>query len=200
MSEARKCDRCKGFYDIAEEQQDRETPYEFKGDYVNLHLWVARNGIRKDVMSQWYDLCPKCMMELESWLKNNEFPTNCEPEDTKEDNETTKKLCYFEYCKCCPSLIWERSLPGETGYSEVRCSRWYTSIPMRGADPKLIDSITPDMFIKEEEYKDPCKSCLNGVCEQCDYGYCSEEEKKKRWLENHKEEVKISDPYEDGGM
>lgn len=38
------------------------------------------------------------------------------------------------------------------------------------------------------EYKDPCKSCHNGVCEQCDYGYISEEEKKKRWLENHKKE------------
>ena len=78
MAEARKCDRCKDFYDIAEEQQDKQAPYEFKGDYVNLHLWVARNGIRKDVTSQWYDLCPKCMMELECWLKNNEFPTVCE--------------------------------------------------------------------------------------------------------------------------
>ena len=42
---------------------------------------------------------------------------------------------------------------------------------------------------KEPEYKDPCKSCRNGICEQCDYGYISEEEKKKRWLENHKKEV-----------
>lgn len=81
MSEARKCDRCKDFYDIAEEQQDKAAPYEFKGDYINLHLWVARNGIRKDKMSQWYDLCPKCMNELEHWLKNNEFPTICDPEE-----------------------------------------------------------------------------------------------------------------------
>lgn len=160
MSEARKCDRCHGFYDIAEEQQDRDTQYEFKGDYINLHLWVARNGIRKDVRSQWYDLCPKCMMELEYWLKNNEFPMNCEPEDTKEDNEASKKymvpmkpgeLCYFDHCNCCLSLIRKPPLPGETGYSEVRCGRWHTGIPMRGADPKLIDSITPDMFIKEIE-------------------------------------------------
>lgn len=50
------------------------------------------------------------------------------------------------------------------------------------------------------DYKDPCKSCHNGVCEQCEYGYCSEEEKKKRWLENHKEEPKLSDPYEDGDL
>lgn len=121
MSEARKCDRCKGFYDIAEEQQDRAAPYEFKGDYINLHLWVSRNGIRKDVKSQWYDLCPKCMNELEHWLKNNEFPMNCEPEEAE-----------------------------------------------------------------TEDYQDPCESCHDGICEQCKYGYCSEEEKKKRWLERRK--------------
>lgn len=197
MSEARKCDRCHGFYDIAEEQQDRQAPYEFKGDYVNLHLWVARNGVRKDKMSQWYDLCPKCMTELEHWLTNNEFPTNCEPEETEEetetDSETNKNLCYFDHCKDCLSLFRKSPLPGETGYSEVRCGRWHTSIPMRGADPKLIDSITPDMFIKEE-YQDPCESCHvcfnDAICEQCYYGYCSEEEKKKRWLEKHKKEEK----------
>ena len=101
MSEARKCDRCHGFYDIAEEQQDRKTPYEFKGDYVNLHLWVARNGIRKDVMSQWYDICPKCMMELEGWLENNEFPTNCEPEAETEDKPTiTDPECCGDCYKC----------------------------------------------------------------------------------------------------
>ena len=42
-------------------------------------------------------------------------------------------------------------MPGEIGYSEVRCGRWHTGIPMRGADPKLIDSITPDMFIKDDD-------------------------------------------------
>jgi nitrate/TMAO reductase-like tetraheme cytochrome c subunit len=52
----------------------------------------------------------------------------------------------------------------------------------------------------EEEYKDPCKNCHKGICEQCDYGYISEEEKKKRWVERHKKEPKLSDPYEDGGL
>jgi hypothetical protein len=51
-----------------------------------------------------------------------------------------------------------------------------------------------------DSYKDPCKSCHNAHCEQCDYGYISEEEKKKRWVERHKTEVKLSDPYEDGGL
>lgn len=38
------------------------------------------------------------------------------------------------------------------------------------------------------DYKDPCKSCHNGVCEQCDYECCSEEEKKKIWLERKQNE------------
>lgn len=42
----------------------------------------------------------------------------------------------------------------------------------------------------EVEYKDPCKSCHSGICHQCDYGYCSEEEKKKRWLASLKKEEK----------
>ena len=67
--------------------------------------------------------------------------------------------------------------------------------------PKVSDMTPKDFcnlgcnFDKETtekpDYKDPCKSCHNGKCEQCVYGYISEEEKKKRWLErNKKEEVK----------
>lgn len=38
------------------------------------------------------------------------------------------------------------------------------------------------------KYEDPCVGCHNALCEQCFYGYISEEEKKKRWLEKHKKE------------
>lgn len=152
MSEARKCDRCHEFYEIPNKQQDKLKPYEFKGTYAKL-LFCDNNRDYPETV-RWYDLCPKCMMELECWLKNNEFSMNYEPEDTKEDNETTKKLCYFEYCKECLSLFRKPPLPGETGYSEVRCGRWHTSIPMRGANPSIIDSITPDMFIKGYEKED----------------------------------------------
>lgn len=147
MSEARKCDRCHGFYDIENEQQDRKIPYEFKGDHINLSLWIARNGVRRDKESRWYDLCPKCMYELEIWLMNNEFPVNVEENETE---DKSKLSCYFEYCKDCLSLFRKPPLPGETGYSEVRCGRWHTGIPLRGAEPSLIDSITPDMFMTEE--------------------------------------------------
>lgn len=193
MSEARKCDRCKDFYDIAEEQQDKQAPYEFKGDYVNLHLWVARNGIRKDVMSQWYDLCPKCMMELECWLNDNESPTICEPDKdtdcTDRSNGATEKELELA-SKLNDAKIYIAQLKLELGYTMTKEEMEF----MKG-----IHNFT-DEDISEAEYKDPCKSCHNGVCEQCDYGYCSEEDKKNRWLENHKDEVKLSDPYEEGGL
>lgn len=73
-------------------------------------------------------------------------------------------------------------------------------------DPNDLVKNVDEVFQKASEtiktyadYEDPCKSCHNGVCEQCCYGYCSEEEKKNRWLGNHKE-TKLSDPYEEGGL
>ena len=39
--------------------------------------------------------------------------------------------------------------------------------------------------INDAKYEDPCESCCTTHCEQCVYGYCSEEEKKKRWLERN---------------
>lgn len=157
MSEARKCDRCKDFYDIAEGQQDRDTPYEFKGDYVNLHLWVARNGVQRDLESRWYDLCPKCMTELECWLKNNEFPTICEPDNEaacadRSNGATEKELELAS--KLNDAKIYIAQLKSELGYTMTK---------------EEIDIV-------------------------------NEEDKKKRWLEKHKDENKLSDPYEDGGL
>lgn len=204
MSEARKCDRCHGFYDIAEEQQDRATPYEFKGDYVNLHLWVARNGVRRDVMSQWYDLCPKCMTELECWLNNNEFPTICEPDkDTdcadRSNGATEKELELAS--KLNDAKIYIAQLKSELGYTMTKEEIDFMKDIHNFTDDDISEAAKfVETKSSEAEYKDPCKSCHSGICHQCDYGYCSEEEKKKRWLENHKEEPKLSDPYEDGGL
>jgi hypothetical protein len=204
MSEARKCDRCHGFYDIAEEQQDRKTPYEFKGDYINLHLWVARHGIPKDVMSQWYDLCPKCMMELECWLNNNEFPTICEHDkDTdcadRSNGATEKELELAS--KLNNAKFYIAQLKNELGYAMTKEEIELMKDVHNFTDEDISEAAK---FVEtkpsSEEYKDPCKSCHNCHCEQCDYGYCSDEEKKKRWVERHKKETKLSDPYEDGGL
>ena len=148
MAEARKCDRCHGFYELsAEDQKNRDYPYDLKGSYIKI-LVLDRYGEREE-STRWYDLCPKCMELLDKWLEN---PDGYDLHDLV-------KIVDEEYQKALESI------------------KTYA-----------------------DDYTDPCKSCQNGVCEQCDYGYCSEEEKKKRWLENHKKEVKLSDPYEEGGL
>lgn len=53
-----------------------------------------------------------------------------------------------------------------------------------------LNNVANDLTDEEVKYKNPCKYCHNSECEQCYYGYCSEEDKKKKWLENHKKEVK----------
>ena len=48
-----------------------------------------------------------------------------------------------------------------------------------------------------DEAIDPCDTCLLSArkCEQCDYGYISEEIRKKKYAEKHG--IKISDPHEE---
>ena len=146
MSEARKCDRCHGFYEIPNEQQDKLKPYDVKGAYAKLLF--CDNDREYPETVRWYDLCPKCVELLNKWLEN---PDNYDPHDLIKNVDE-------EYLKASEAI------------------KTYA------------------------KYKDPCKSCHNGVCEQCKYGYCSEDDKKKRWLENHKDDVKLSDPYEEGGL
>lgn len=127
MSEARKCDRCSSYFEFDENMNNYIV---FGNKHIILDLKRGKP----------FDICPNCMKEFEDWF----FPS-------EEETESNKKLCYFERCKDCLSLMRKPPLPGETGYSEVRCSRWHTGIPLRGANPSIIDSITPDMFMKEEE-------------------------------------------------
>lgn len=76
MSEARKCDRCHGFYEIPKEQQDRCGPYELKGAYAKLLFCDNNRNFPESV--RWYDLCPNCVELLDKWLEN---PDNWTPDD-----------------------------------------------------------------------------------------------------------------------
>lgn len=130
MSEARKCDRCHGFYEIPEKQQDKNAPYDLKGAFAKILLCDNNRDYPETV--RWFDLCPNCVELLDKWLKNpNVDNTDC----TDRSNGATEK---------------------------------------------------------ELELASKLNDAKNG--------YCSEEDKKKRWLENHKEEAKLSDPYEEGGL
>lgn len=65
--EARKCDRCKEFYDLSKEDRERrDWPVDIKGAIARLYL---RSG--SDEKGDWYDLCPKCVKSLQEWLENH---------------------------------------------------------------------------------------------------------------------------------
>lgn len=259
MSEARKCDRCHGYFELSEEEQkDRRLPYDVKGTYVKIMLFGRYGEVENSV--RWYDLCPNCMELLDKWLENPDIDvTDCAD---RSNGATEKELELAS--KLNDAKIYIAQLKSELGYTmtkeeieinnkklisptnEIECP--YTKCNECGRFKEeyhelmqfkyfvcercgkaihkgyQVDEITPEIikkdgikiqkgdddiseaakFVKtkssEAEYKDPCKSWHDGVCEQCCYGYCSEEDKKKRWLERHKEEAKLSDPYEEGGL
>lgn len=134
---------------------------------------------------------------------------------TKEEIEINSKLneygCSHDKCWKCPHFFKEPNPFNIHDHNGIyKCNFKNVYISGNCSRPNASNMTPADFcklgcdFVKENTedpgYKDPCKSCHNAHCEQCDYGYCSEEEKKKRWVERHKEEVKLSDPYEDGGL
>lgn len=78
MSEARKCDRCHGFYEIPKDKQD-------KGAYVKL-LFCDNNREYPNTV-RWFDLCPNCVELLDKWLEN---PDNYDPQDLVKNINDTK--------------------------------------------------------------------------------------------------------------
>lgn len=110
MSEARKCDRCHGYFELsAEDQKNRDYPYYMKGAYVKIMLF-DRYGERED-STRWFDLCPNCIEMLDKWLEN---PDNYDPHDLiKNVDEEYQKASegiktYVDYkdpCKSCHNLL-----------------------------------------------------------------------------------------------
>lgn len=205
MSEARKCDRCHGFYEIPNEQQDKLKPYDVKGAYAKL-LFCDNNREYPETV-RWYDLCPNCVELLDKWLEN---PDSYDPNDLvinlgvtdsadRSNGATEKELELAS--KLNDAKIYIAHLKSELGYTMTKEEIEFMKDIHNFTDDDISEAAKfVETKSSEDEYKDPCKSCHDGVCEQCDYGYCSEEDKKKRWLGNHKNEVKLSDPYEDGGL
>lgn len=197
MAEARKCDRCNRFYELSEEdQKNRDYSYYMKGPYVKIMLF-DRYGERED-STRWYDLCPKCVELLNKWLEN--------PKSSSDYG------CPCNKCVDCRHFTSEPNPFNSNDHKGVYiCNLKKVYISGNCSRPDISDMTPKDFcklgcnFVKENteepEYKDPCKLCnLSDPCEQCDYGYISEEEKKKRWAERNKDKVKLSDPYEDGGL
>lgn len=193
MSEARKCDRCHVFFELSErDQKNRDMSHDMKGTYVKIMLF-SRYGEHE--LSSFYDLCPNCAELLDKWLEN---PDNYDPNDfilnlgdadcaDRSNGATERELELASELN--DAKIYIAQLKAELGYTmskeeidSMKDIHNFTDEDISEA-AKFVEtkSSVPD-------YIDPCKSCHNGICEQCDYGYISEEDKKKKWLERHKKE------------
>lgn len=185
MANALKCDRCGNYFDYEPNVKNFIA-------FGHKDIVVGKNRPVKDI-------CPDCMERFEKWFENpNIDDTDCAD---RSNGATEKELELAS--KLNDAKIYIAQLKSELGYTMTRedidimkDNHDFTDKDISEA-AKFVETKTSS----DAEYKDPCKSCFSGVpCEQCVYGYCSEEDKKKRWLENHKEESKLSDPYEEGGL
>jgi hypothetical protein len=197
MSEARKCDRCHEYFELpAEDQKNRDHPYYMKGTYVKIMLFGRYGEVENSV--RWYDLCPNCIELLNKWLENPDIDdTDCADRSngaTEKELELASKLNNAKF--------YIAQLKNELGYAMTKEEIELMKDVHNFTDEDISEAakFVETKSSSEEEYKDPCTSCHDCHCEQCDYGYVSEEDKKKRWLENHKDKVKLSDPYEEGGL
>jgi hypothetical protein len=226
MSEARKCDRCHGYFELsAEDQKNRGYPYDMKGTYVKIMLFGRYGEVENSV--RWYDLCPNCMELLDKWLENPDIDdTDC----VDRSNGATEKELELA-SKLNNAKIYIAQLKNELGYA------------MTKEEIELMKGI--HNFTDEDEKEDTWtdEDCDGIGCWECKYFrqdknvhnpydekgayYCSHKKlyisgnvsrpdymdmrytdfdklgckgEKKRWLENHKEETKLSDPYEEGGL
>lgn len=158
MANALKCDRCNEYFDY---NPDTENFIAFG----HKHIFAERDFPVKDI-------CPNCMELFHKWFEN---PDSWKPEDSlaNVDNDAD---CADRSNGATEKELELTSEPNDFIYGDAKI---YIAQPKKEEIELSGDNL---------KYKDPCKSCYNGKCEQCDYGYCSEEEKKKRWLESHKEE------------
>ena len=89
-------------------------------------------------------LCEECMNGFMNYLGSSDPP----------EEEKPKLSCYFENCKFCLSFL-RKKIPGEDGIAEVRCGRKHRGIQLRGANPNIIDIITPEDFDNAPLPEDP---------------------------------------------
>lgn len=112
MSEARKCDRCHGYFELSkEDQKDRDYSYDMKGTYVKIMLFGRYGEVEKSV--RWYDLCPNCMESLDKWLAN---PDIDDIDCADRSNGATEKELELA-SKLNEAKIYIAQLKNELGYT-----------------------------------------------------------------------------------
>jgi hypothetical protein len=183
MANALKCDRCGNYFDYEPNVKNFIA-------FGHKDIIVGKNKPVKDI-------CPSCMEQFMKWF---EKPDIDDTDFTDRSNGATEKELELA-SKLNDAKNYIAQLKSELGYTITKEEIEF----MKGIHNFTDEDVSEAAKFVEtksssEEYKDPCMSCHDCHCKQCYYGYISEEDKKKRWLENHKKETKLSDPYEDGGL
>lgn len=67
MSDAKRCDRCKGYYDLGATVQKNGMNFSSISLYDNNY-----NQLKIKKSGHYFDLCPECALKLLKWMHNEE--------------------------------------------------------------------------------------------------------------------------------
>lgn len=88
MADAKKCDRCKKFYERYNEECDEKKI----NAIVRANLDIKRKYWPQGII----ELCPECMNEFNDWMKNSRKSKHNElPEKTSLNNKSLKEFQEF---------------------------------------------------------------------------------------------------------
>ena len=73
MSDAKRCDRCKGYYDLGATVQKNGMNFSSISLYDNKYNQVDLSKEKWDhYVGYYFDLCPECALKLLKWMHNEE--------------------------------------------------------------------------------------------------------------------------------
>ena len=74
MSDAKRCDRCKGYYDLGATVQKNGMNFSSISLYDNNcnQLKIKKSDQDCDYFDYYFDLCPECALKLLKWMHNEE--------------------------------------------------------------------------------------------------------------------------------
>lgn len=75
MSDAKRCDRCKGYYDLGATVQKNGMNFSsislYDNNYNQLKIKKSDQG-GDHYVDYFFDLCPECALKLLKWMHNEE--------------------------------------------------------------------------------------------------------------------------------
>lgn len=87
VSQAMKCDRCGSYFEVS-----HRLVHNGAHNCLNIHY---RNGSGERSYGSYYDLCPDCMSDLESWLEMKSLIVRQLEDEPKTCDEMRTKMYDF---------------------------------------------------------------------------------------------------------